>query len=75
MGQPESSLPVDGLVVDTGCTFINRVKEVMALKQIKYLSVDFFHAKCHKKDCICNPINQWKLKQRFLKTKLRISLE
>ena len=55
----------DGVVVDRACSFLPCACRIKAFNQVKYWSVDLFHAHGHTKDCPCNPLYRRRLKSRF----------
>ena len=56
---------LDGLIMDRACGFLPTAQADKNLKQIKYWSIDGFHAKGHTKGCPCNPIYKKRLATRF----------
>ena len=66
-GRPCPSLKypkADGVVVDRACSFLPCACRIKAFNQVKYWSVDLFHAHGHIKDCPC-PLYRRRLKSRF----------
>ena len=45
----------DCLIYDRACAFQSFAKANANLGQIKYFSIDAFHAHTHSKTCPCNP--------------------
>ena len=56
---------LDGLIMDRACAFLPTAKVTKSLKQIKFWSVDGFHARGHTKGCPCNPLYRKRLAKRF----------
>ncbi|CAE7499068.1 unnamed protein product, partial [Symbiodinium necroappetens] len=46
---------MNGVIIDRVCSFLLRAKSQAKFKQIKYWSVDFFHAHGHNASRPCNP--------------------
>ena len=53
------------VIIDRLCSFLPRAKSQAKFKQIKYWSVDFFHAHGQNASCPCNPHHIPRLARRF----------
>ena len=54
--------------MDRVCGFAPKLVSKKSLWQIKYWSLDKFHAHRHKKTCVYNPLYVKRLSRRFAKT-------
>ena len=59
---------VNGFIMDRVCGFAPTHASKKSLSQIKYWSLDKFHAHRHKKTCVYNPLYVKRLSRRFAKT-------
>ena len=59
---------VNGFIMDRVCGFAPTHASKKSLSQIKYWSLDKFHAHRHKKTCVYNPLCVKRLSRRFAKT-------
>ena len=55
---------VDLFILDRACAFMPGAKQMKGLQQLKYYSVDRFHALRHRKTCPCHP-SKSRLKKRL----------
>ena len=55
---------VDLFILDRVCAFMPGAKQMKGLQQLKYYSVDRFHALQHRKTCPCHPSKR-RLQNRF----------
>ncbi|CAJ1352020.1 unnamed protein product [Effrenium voratum] len=56
---------VNCFVLDRNCAFMPQALEVKEFKQVKYWTIDCFHATGHKKTCKCNPLHVPRLAKRL----------
>ena len=56
---------VNCFVLDRNCAFMPQALEVKEFKQVKYWTIDCFHATGHKKTCKCNPLYVPRLAKRL----------
>ncbi|CAK0848816.1 unnamed protein product [Prorocentrum cordatum] len=56
---------VDTYAYDRCCSFYQSAMKIVALKPIKYWTVDWMHAKRHSDTCPCNPYHILRLKLRL----------